>query len=265
MALEDGSKEGNYRIEAVDCAIDVLQAIADEPGLSMADVARKVGGSRQRIFRMIKTLEARNLVSRGSDGKTYRIGFATLLLGAAARGQFDLVQIAEPVMFDLGSATQETIQLRIRDGAESLCVSRWEPERAVRVHSVVGQRGTFYAGSAKIFLAYMSAEEQEPFLSAPLPRYTANSITERHVLEEKLAQIRAQGFAISRGELNGELVSISAPVFSHDQKVIAVLNLAAPASRMPNETAAKTAPMVTAAADRISRLIRFTHTPNRTD
>lgn len=122
MTQNQKAAENSYRIEAVDCAIDILQTIAAEPGLSMSDVARRIGGSRQRVFRMIKTLEARDLITRSQDGKSYRIGFATLLLGATARQQFDLLQIAEPIMRELGQITQETIQLRIRDGNETLCV-----------------------------------------------------------------------------------------------------------------------------------------------
>lgn len=247
----------NYRVDAVDCAIDVLQAIAHEQGLSMADIARKVGGSRQRVFRMIKTLEARDLIERGRDGKSYRIGIATLLLGAAARGQYDLVQVADPVMEEIGKLTQETLQLRIRDGSESLCVACWEPDRLVRVHVDVGQRRNFYGGSSKIFLAYMAPEECQRFLIAPLPRYTANSITDIDAMRARLTQIREDGFAISHGEVNAELVSISAPIFGADEKLIAVLNLAAPASRMPPAEAVSTARLVVEAAARISRLMRF--------
>lgn len=253
--------DNNYRIDAVDCAIDVLQAIAHEQGLSMADIARKVGGSRQRVFRMIKTLEARNLIARGRDGKSYRIGIATMLLGAAARGQFDLVQVAEPIMAEIGKETQETLQLRIRDGGESLCVACWEPDRLVRVHVDVGQRRSFFGGSSKIFLAYMSDEECRRFLTAPLPRYTANSITDVDRMLARLEEIRRDGYAISHGEVNEELVSISAPIFGADEKLIAVLNLAAPASRMPPSEAEKVAVQVIEAASRISRLMRFSQPP----
>lgn len=253
--------ENNYRVDAVDCAIDVLQAIAQEQGLSMADIARKVGGSRQRIFRMIKTLEARDLIERGRDGKSYRIGIGTLLLGAAARGQFDLVQVAEPIMEELGIATQETVQLRVRDGSDSLCIAYWEPDRLVRVHADVGQRGSLFGGSGKVFLAYMTSDERQGFLSDPLPRYTPNSITEISTLLGRLDQIRSSGFSISYGEVNEELISISAPIFSADERLIAVLNLAAPASRMPREAAEAAARLVIDAAERASRLMRFSQ-PN---
>jgi DNA-binding IclR family transcriptional regulator len=248
--------ENNYRVDAVDCAIDVLQAIAQEQGLSMADIARKVGGSRQRIFRMVKTLEARDLIERGRDGKSYRIGIGTLLLGAAARGQFDLVQVTEPIMEELGIATQETVQLRVRDGNDSLCIAYWEPDRLVRVHADVGQRGSLFGGSGKVFLAYMTNDERQGFLSDPLPRYTPNSITDISTLLGRLDQIQSTGFSISYGEVNEELISISAPIFSAE-RLIAVLNLAAPASRMPQEAAEAAARLVVDAAERASRMMRF--------
>ncbi len=51
--------EKSYSIEAVDCAIDVMLAVAAEPDLGGSEIARRLGGSKQRIFRMLKTLEAR--------------------------------------------------------------------------------------------------------------------------------------------------------------------------------------------------------------
>lgn len=261
MTKNQKAEENSYRIEAVDCAIDVLQTIAAEPGISMSEIARRIGGSRQRVFRMIKTLEARDLIARAQDGKSYRIGFATLLLGATARKQFDLLQIAEPIMRELGQTVQETVQLRIRDGNETLCVALWEPDRIIRVHSEVGRRSSFFGGSSKVFLAYMHEEEVRQFLAAPLPRYTANTITDPQILRERLAQIRADGFAVSRGEVNEELVSISAPIFSSERTAIAVLNLAAPATRMSPDAADRTAPLVIAAAGRISRLMQFADSP----
>jgi IclR family transcriptional regulator, KDG regulon repressor len=252
----DTTTEPSYRIEAVDCAIDVLQAIAREPGLSMADIARKVGGSRQRIFRMIKTLEARNLIERGRD-RTYHVGYAMLLLGVAARDQSDLLQVSEPLMRDLGAIVQETVQLRIHDGDEALCIFGWEPDRAVRVQADVGKRSRFFGGSSKIFLAYMSEEARAPYLNQPMPRFTANSIVDPAVMLTRLEEIRQRGFSISKGEVNDELISISAPVLSSPGKVAAVLNVAAPASRMPDEEVAKTLQHVLDTAQRISRLIGF--------
>jgi DNA-binding IclR family transcriptional regulator len=103
----------------------------------------------------------------------------------------------------------------------------------------------------------MTNDERQGFLSDPLPRYTPNSITDISTLLGRLDQIQSTGFSISYGEVNEELISISAPIFSADERLIAVLNLAAPASRMPQEAAEAAARLVVDAAERASRMMRF--------
>lgn len=257
MSDTDVNDDKTYRIEAVDCAIDVMLVVAAETNLSAADIARKVGGSRQRIFRMIKTLEARGIIERASDGKSYRMGYSALLIGDAARSQIDLVRVAEPAMHDLCRETNETIQLRVRDGLETVCVARAEPERDVRVTAVLGRRRMMHAGSSKVFLAFMPEAEREHLLMAGLPQFTKNTITDPGHLRKRLEEIRNAGYSISRGEVTEELVSVTAPVFGPQKTIVAVLNLAAPASRASSGVIESTVPLVVETATRIGRLLGF--------
>lgn len=225
------SLDANYKIEAVDCAIDVLMAVAGEADLSMSEVARKVGGSRQRIFRMLKTLEARGLIEKSRDGKSFRLGYLSLVVGNAAKAQMDIIRLAEPVMRDAGIQVDETIQLRIREGLETICVGRWEPDRDIRVHAVIGRRRPLHAGSSKIFLAYMSEEQRELYLAKHLTSFTLNTPTNPDILRSRLMEIRSKGFLVSRGEVSEDLVSVTAPVFAADKSVLASINISAPAAR----------------------------------
>lgn len=257
MSTEDVNDEKNYRIDAVDCAIDVMLAVAAEADQGISEIARKVGGSRQRIFRMLKTLEARGLIERGHDGKSYRMGYSSLLIGDAARAQIDLVRVADPAMQELCRETNETIQLRIRDGVETVCVARAEPDRDVRVNAVIGRRRFMHAGSSKVFLAFMPEVEREQILATTFPRFTSNTITDAEQLRQRLVRIREAGYSISMGEVTEELVSVTAPVFGPQKKIVAVLNLAAPASRASQEMIESTIPLVINTASRIARLLGY--------
>ena len=53
-----------YSVAAVDYAVDVLLAVAETPDQGVSEIARRLGGSKQRIFRMLRTLEARGLLVR---------------------------------------------------------------------------------------------------------------------------------------------------------------------------------------------------------
>lgn len=257
MNDEGTSAAANYRIEAVDCAIDVLIAVASTPDLGAAEIARKVGGSRQRIFRMLKSLEARGMIGRGRDGRSYRLGYQSLLLGNAAHAQIDLVRVAEPVMRDVGLAAEETVQLRICEAFEAVCVSIWEPDRDLRVHAMLGRRRLLHAGSRKIFLAFMPEEQREQFLARPLPRYTARTVTDPDVLRRLIDDIRVKGFLISRGEVSEDIIAVAAPIFAADKSVLASINIAAPAARTQDSQVDQWVSMIVEAAIKISRQIGY--------
>ena len=57
---------------------------------------------------------------------------------------------------------------------------------------------------------------------------TAHTIVDIHKFKAELAAIRKQGYAISSGERNPGIGSISAPVFSHRGTLAASLSIALP-------------------------------------
>lgn len=254
------NSEANYKIEAVDCAIDVLSVISLEPDLGASEIARKVGGSRQRIFRMLKTLENRGMIERSGNGKSYRLGLHSLVIGNAARNQMDLVRLSESMLREIGLQTEETIQLRIRDGWETICVARWEPERDIRVHAVIGRRRPLHAGSSKIFLAYLPELVREKYLAQNLSRFTSNTLTDADSLRIRLDEIRSRGYSVSRGEVSDDLISITAPVFAADKSVLAALNIAAPSSRVDEVKLGRCISIVVDASIKLSRALGYPFT-----
>ncbi|RWB80059.1 MAG: IclR family transcriptional regulator [Mesorhizobium sp.] len=246
-----------YTVDSVDRAISLLQTVAGEADLGVSEIARRSGDSKARAFRLLQTLVRRGLLARSSDGKGYRLGLAALMLGHAASEQMDLIRIANPVLEALGQEIGETTQLRIRDDQESLCVAKWEPKRDLRVNAIVGRRRPLHAGSSKAFLAHMDDEEREAILSGPLKRFTKKTVTDPRLLRVGLEQIRKAKFFVSRGEINDDLISITAPVFVAPGKIIAALNIAAPENRVPEGRISELGDMVARAAHRISAALGF--------
>ncbi|WP_133116134.1 IclR family transcriptional regulator [Mesorhizobium wenxiniae] len=246
-----------YTVDSVDRAISLLQTVAGEADLGVSEIARRSGDSKARAFRLLQTLVRRGLLARSSDGKGYRLGLAALMLGHAASEQMDLIRIAHPVLEELGQEIGETTQLRIRDDQESLCVAKWEPKRDLRVNAIVGRRRPLHAGSSKAFLAHMDDKEREAILSGPLKRFTKKTVTDPRLLRGGLEQIRKAKFFVSRGEINDDLISITAPVFVAPGKIIAALNIAAPENRVPEERISELGDMVARAAHRISAALGF--------
>src|SRR5262249_22316816 len=132
-----------------------------------------------------------------------------------------------------------------------------EPGRDIQVNAVIGRRRPLHVGSSKVMLAYLDADEREAFLLGPLERFTRNTITDPDKLRRRCEQIRHVGLSVSQGEVNDDLVSITAPVFGADGRIAATLNLAAPANRAPEARHEEIGEMVKDAARRISQAIGF--------
>lgn len=232
---ESGGTGTAYTIQALDTAISVLMLIADQPDLGLSALSRHLKAGKARVYRQLKTLEERGLVVCAEPNRTYRLGPAALMLGAKASRQIDLVAIAKPYLSRLGEQVQETIQLRVLDGDESVCVASWEPARELRVQAFIGRRRPLYAGSSKAILAYMPEPERNRILSRKRMRITGNTIVDLDQLKEVLDRIVQQGVGISHGEVNSDLISVVAPIFKLGGIIVGAINIAAPAGRMKNE------------------------------
>ena len=257
MSIESPAAQSRYFVESVDRALNLLQTVSQEADLGVSEIARRSGDSKARAFRLLHTLEARGFLTRSEDGVGYRLGVATLALGNSAAEHLDIVRLSRPVLAELGARSGETIQLRVRDGRESICVAKWEPGRDLQVNGVIGRRRPLHVGSSKVLLAYLDEAEREAFLRGPLERFTRNTIVDPNKLRRRFEQIRRTGMSVSRGEVNDDLVSITAPIFDANGRIAASLNLAAPAQRAPESRHKQIGRMVKDAAHRISQAIGF--------
>lgn len=233
MSLSDSSSNrSGYTIESVRTAMDLLFSVCGQPDLGVTELARKNGLGKARAYRLLRTLEECGLVKR-TDDQRFRLGHAALLVGSAATDQIDLAKLATVELARVGEVVQESTQLRIREGIESVCIGRWEPNRDLRVHVQLGRRRRLGLGSNKALLAFDSAEEIESALDR---LYAADDMpVARDVLRKALDEARGKGYVVSRGEVSEHLVSMSVPVYAKGRKLVAALNISAPAIRMNDE------------------------------
>lgn len=223
----------DYTVSAVDEAIKLLFLVAQHPGLGLTEMARRSGITKARAFRLLTTLEQRDLVKRRGDPATYALSFQALHLGAAAHQQIDLVQAVQEPLERLGSLLNETVAVRVRDGLETLCVARRESTQSLRVHGEVGHRRPLYAGaSSKLLLAFAPPELLEAVLASERTRFTPQTPVTKAALLREIREVRECGHAVSVGERTSGTAAIAVPIRDGQGEVIAALSISAPASRL---------------------------------
>ncbi|MBX6342876.1 MAG: IclR family transcriptional regulator [Thermomicrobiaceae bacterium] len=236
-------------------AVDALECLAraDRP-LTAQQVARQVGLSRTTAYRLLSTLAARGYVASLPGGR-FRLGPGVLWLGQRLLEQLELPEIARPYLREVGRQANETTYLALLDGTEVLYVDRVESSQPVRLHSVVGTRNPLHCTSlGKAILAFLPEAERRALVDAlPLPRRTANTITDRELLWTHLDLVRARGYAVDDIENEEGVRCVGAPIFDHQGRPFAAISVAGPAYRMTPERVAELAAVVTGAAQAISR------------
>ncbi|MFJ9889417.1 IclR family transcriptional regulator C-terminal domain-containing protein [Streptomyces sp. NPDC091287] len=73
-------------------------------------------------------------------------------------------------------------------------------------------------------------------LANHLTRFTDATYADADKLRDHLADIRDQGFAVSRGELDPDVLGIAAPVRGEDGRIIAAISIATLSHRVPDQT-----------------------------
>jgi len=248
----------SYTVDAVSKAIELLFLVAQQGELGVTELARRSGNTKARAFRLLATLEEKGLVQRKMPLATYTLGYGALMLGTAAHGQLSLVNVAGQLLEQVGKECNESVLVRIRDGAETVCIAWWDAPHAIRIHSQLGDRRSLGAGaSGKLLLAHAPPELREQVLLQARERYTFNTITERAELEAELARIVEQGISISVSERSAGTLAIAAPIRDAGGEVIASLSMTAPTTRVAADDIDRYRAILVDGAARFSRALGF--------
>ena len=111
--------------QTLDRGIRVLTALADATaGLTVAQLAERVGAPRTAGYRLVATLEAHGLARRDPEGRVH-LGMGVLRL--AARVHPLLREAATPPLRRLAEAVGATAHLTVAEGPDALAIAVVEP------------------------------------------------------------------------------------------------------------------------------------------
>ena len=244
-------------------ALLILLSAASQPQ-TLDEITRASGLNKTTCFRLLKTLQDFGFVEQETGGKRYRLGPRNISLGAAAMSGISLRNLALPHMQRLKELTQETVNLTVLDGSEVVFIERLEANHIISTHHRIGDRLPAHSTCmGKAILAHMPRPKREAVLGRiKFTALTPATITSRAALEKELDQVRREGLAYNREELEKGLCAVAAPVMGYAGEALAALNVAFPLVRHELHAALeKFAPLVKQAADQISELLGYAGRP----
>ena len=142
--------------------------------------------------------------------------------------------MVKPYLARLRDLTGENASFSMLIDGKANLVYREESLQAVRVAGNVGQERPLYAGAnGKVLGAFQGDEViRRRLMEEPITPLTERTIISPDELLEEYAKIRAQGYAISDGELSIETIGIGAPIRDESGTVWAAISIGAPRARV---------------------------------
>jgi DNA-binding IclR family transcriptional regulator len=230
-----------------------------ETDLGVNFISRQVGIHKSTVSRLLSALGREGFVEQNPETGKWRLGLGLLGLAGAVLERIDLREAASIPLRTLVSQTQETINLTVLDGNESVNVESIRSPKAIQYAGRLGRRTPLHCTSTgKVLLAFLGPEERDLILPDRLVSCTKKSIVDRPALEQALEQVLEQGYSIAHEEFEEGLSSIAAPIRNHTGQVVATVSISGPSYRMgPGQIEEFVQPLLDAAIE-ISVNLGFT-------
>jgi DNA-binding IclR family transcriptional regulator len=226
-------------VQSVDRALTILELLAADGRLGVSEIAVLLDVHKSTASRLLATLEAHGLAEQLPDRGRYQLGVGVLRLAGATRSRMDVVQESRPVTAELAARVGETVNVVILSGRETLYLDQVSGTSALQIHNWVGKRNPMHAtANGRVLLAHVSDAERDTILAGAttsdggLTRLTPSTLASREAVLADLAQIRRQGYAVARDELEVGLTAVAAPVHGSSGDVVASLSVSGPTFRI---------------------------------
>jgi DNA-binding IclR family transcriptional regulator len=184
-------------------ALDILELVSgSQKSLTLSQIAYISGINRTTVFRFVQTLGSRGYLMKNNDRNEYQIGLKILPMAAKLLDSNRLRVESLPYIEELATKCGERINLGILYEGEVLYLGGVDKPSLPMKYSLFGKTPPAHCCSlGKVMLAHMPKEEVEAILDRkPLIKLTENTITDRKLLYQHLAEIRSQGYATDNQE-----------------------------------------------------------------
>ncbi|HEV7310412.1 IclR family transcriptional regulator [Ensifer sp.] len=214
--------------------LTVIEAFDEErPKLSIAEASKITGLDRATVRRSLLTLS--ELGYADYDGKFFALTPKILRLGHAYLSATPLPTIVQPYLDQLSDRAGQSASASVLDGTEIVYIARASQKRVMSINLTTGSRLPAYCASmGRVWLAALPEQEARAILSrSNLKANTPFTKTDPEDLTAEFGRIRAQGYALIDQELELGLCSIAVPLENDRGRIVAALNIGAPAAHVP--------------------------------
>ena len=220
---------GYANLQGVGRAMAVLEQLA-EGGMRPKELSQALGLKWTTLYRTLAYLHDRGYLERDEATGVYYVGARLYYIGSSYVNHLPVLQGGQPYLKAAADELGATAQLCQRSGRRSLVLLVAEPAGGEYIpKTTIGFHFPLHCGAkGQVLLAYSSPEQTEAYLAEPLLALTPHTVTDPAQLRERLEEVRANGFAVTKRDVQLSTAAAACPVMDGSGQVIASVSLIVP-------------------------------------
>jgi len=208
-----------------------------QPEIGLSEFRKLTGQDKATIYRHLCELESNGFLGQDRQTRLYHLGPAILRLANVREKTFPARDAVAPIVDAISDALGELVHVSVLQGT---CLSPLYHAdihiRGTRVYFDEGEMLPLHAtASGLAMLAFAPTALLEEVITAPIQKFTENTILDPNTLRMAVEETRKRRFSISDESFEREVCSMATPIFDKDQCAFGTLAVALPAGRATDE------------------------------
>lgn len=229
-----------YMNRSVIRAIRMLEVLSRDDSLTLEEISDSVKVPRTTTYRLLTTLERLHYVQRKlntSGSYVWSLGLQLLILASSKISQLDIRSEIRDLLEDLARETDEFVQLAVLHNDQILFLDVIKRRKPLATYADVGSQLSINVCAAGLVLAaFLEDKELERILKTQvLPKNTPKTPTTGDELRKTLREVVRRGYSIDDEYYSLGHRCIGAPIYNHDGKVMAAINISGSTSSITGE------------------------------
>lgn len=227
-------------VQSVERTFLIIETLAANPkGMGLLEISKLVGLHKSTTHRLLSCLIQMRYATQDSMTGMYKLTFKLFELSSRLVEGTDLLSACKPHLDRLSALSEEAVHLVIPSETNIVYIYKVDAvnKSAVRMSSRVGLSIPMYCtGCGKAILAWMSEQEvADIWKKSSIRALTPRTIVKREELEQKLVQIRRDGYALDNEENETGVRCLAVPILDFSKRPIGAFSISAPIARMDRE------------------------------
>ncbi len=255
--LTENNRSGPLFVRSLEKAMQVLAAFhhADAP-LSLSEIAAQANVDRSTAQRMVHTLRSMGYIRRAGDGRGFVPGIRLLDHTLDYLRLDPLVRRATPVLQELRKEVRERVDLSLFDDLRVVYAVRLQSKRQTFYTTLVGHSvPSFCSSGGWAILSRLPDDRVRDILDRSDRRpFTPHTVTQIPAILDKIAETRANGYALSLNQILLGEIAAGFPVLDANGDPVAAIHVAGSlAEWTPEDFVNRNIPLALEAARAISQ------------